>query len=52
VGRVFRLRGKGLPGLGAGKARGDLLASLTVELPGRLSDEQRQLFEELRKTGA
>jgi curved DNA-binding protein len=52
VGRVFRLRGKGLPGLGAGKARGDLLASLSVDLPSRLSDEQRRLFEELRKAGA
>ncbi len=52
VGRVFRLRGKGLPGLGAGKTRGDLLASLTVELPGTLSETQRRLFEELRGTGA
>jgi curved DNA-binding protein len=52
VGRVFRLRGKGLPGLGASKARGDLLASLSVELPGTLSEKQRELFEELRKTGA
>lgn len=52
VGRVFRLRGKGLPGLGAGKTRGDLLASLTVELPGTLSETQRKLFEELRETGA
>jgi len=51
VGRVFRLRGKGLPRLGAGKARGDLLASVTVDLPGTLSEKQRELFEGLRGTG-
>ena len=51
VGRVFRLRGKGLPRLGADKARGDLLASLAVDLPTALSEKQRELFEELRGAG-
>ena len=51
LGRVFRLRGKGLPRLGAGKARGDLLANLTVDLPTTVSEKQRELFEELRGTG-
>jgi len=51
IGRVFRLRGKGLPRLGAGKTRGDFLASLAVELPTTLSERQRELFEELREAG-
>jgi curved DNA-binding protein len=51
AGRQFRLRGRGLPRLGRAAARGDLLASLAVELPNTLSERQRSLFEELRGTG-
>lgn len=51
VGRVFRLRGKGLPRLGATEGRGDLLATLEVQLPEELSDHQRALFGELRDSG-
>ncbi len=46
-GRVFRLRGKGMPAL-SGKARGDLLARAMVQVPTDLSEEERNLFEELR----
>jgi curved DNA-binding protein len=52
VGRVFRLRGHGLPRAGDNAGRGDLMATLSVELPPQLSARQRELFEELRKTGA
>jgi curved DNA-binding protein len=51
AGRVFRLRGHGLPRLGGRGARGDLLASLAVDLPGTVTARQRELFEELRGTG-
>jgi DnaJ-class molecular chaperone len=51
AGQVFRLRGHGLPKLGEKGARGDLLATLAVELPRSLTDQQKQLFEELRRTG-
>lgn len=51
VGRMFRLRGQGLPRLDAGGGRGDLLASLSVELPKDLSPREKELFEELRKLG-
>ena len=51
VGRVFRLRGHGLPHLGGKGARGDVLASLAVDLPGAVTARQRQLFEELKGTG-
>jgi curved DNA-binding protein len=51
AGRVFRLRGHGLPRLGEKDARGDLLATLAVDLPRSLTDRQKELFEELRRTG-
>jgi curved DNA-binding protein len=50
-GQVFRLRGHGLPRLGEKGARGDLMATLTVDLPRSLTDRQKELFEELRRTG-
>jgi len=51
VGQVFRLRGHGLPKLGARGERGDMLATLAVDLPRRLTDRQKELFEELRESG-
>jgi DnaJ-class molecular chaperone len=51
VGRVFRLRGQGLPRLESGGGRGDLLATLSVVLPGTLSKRETELFEELRRLG-
>ncbi len=51
AGQVFRLRGHGLPRLGEKDARGDLLATLAVELPRSLTSEQKELFEGLRRTG-
>jgi curved DNA-binding protein len=51
VGQVFRLRGHGLPRLGAGGARGDLLATIAVSLPTKLNSRQRELFEALRDSG-
>jgi len=50
-GRVFRLRGHGLPSLERGSGRGDLLASLAVDLPKDLSKRENELFEELRRLG-
>ncbi len=52
AGRVFRLRGQGLPVQGAKGSRGDLLATLAIDLPRRLTARQRELFEALRQTGA
>lgn len=43
-GKVFRLRGQGMPKLKGG-SRGDLLARVRVELPTNLSDEERSLVE-------
>jgi curved DNA-binding protein len=49
-GRVFRLRGKGLPRLRKPKQHGDLYAKVEVQLPADLSPRQRELFEELRRS--
>jgi curved DNA-binding protein len=51
AGQVFRLRGHGLPHLG-GAGRGDVLATLAVDLPRSLTARQKELFEELRRSGA
>jgi len=50
-GRVFRLRGHGLPRLEAKGTRGDLLATLGVSLPTDLTPRERELFEELKRLG-
>jgi curved DNA-binding protein len=47
-GRLFRLRGKGMPHLGQSEQRGDLYARVDVRLPTDLTPRQRELFEELR----
>ncbi len=45
-GRVFRLRGQGMPRLGRPEQRGDLHAEVHARLPERLSGRQRELIEE------
>lgn len=53
TGRVFRLRGKGVPRLrsdGSNSGRGDQLVYVQVEIPTRLTEEQRRLFEQLAAT--
>lgn len=47
-GRQFRLSGKGMPVLGAQGKRGDMFARVNVQLPERLTQQQRRLFEQLR----
>jgi curved DNA-binding protein len=49
-GRVFRLRGKGMPWLQQSDRRGDLYAKVDVRLPTDLGPRQQELFEELRHT--
>ena len=44
---VLRLKGKGLPKFGS-SGKGDLYLKLKVRLPGRLSREERMLYEKLR----
>lgn len=52
-GQKFRLRGHGLPSIGKGvDERGDLYASVEVDVPKTLSEEERQHYEALRSASA
>lgn len=53
TGKVFRLRGKGIPRLrsdGTNSGRGDQLVYVQVETPTSLTERQRELFEQLADT--
>jgi molecular chaperone DnaJ len=53
TGKVFRLRGKGVPRLrsdGTSAGRGDQMVYISVDVPSKLTERQRELFEELAKT--
>ncbi len=45
-GKIFRLRGKGIPAYG-GVGKGDELVTIMVEVPDAVSRQQRKLIEEL-----
>jgi DnaJ-class molecular chaperone len=48
-GRLFRLRGKGMPVLGSKTdKRGDLKIRIIVDIPTDLSPDERDAFERLR----
>lgn len=52
-GKLFRLRGKGMPVLGSkSDARGDLKVRVIVDIPTDLTAEERELFEHLRSKRA
>ncbi len=46
-GKVFRLSGQGMPKLG-GNGKGDLLAKVNIVLPTKLSEREKELFQELK----
>ena len=48
AGKVFRLKGKGLPALRDGVA-GDLYATLEIRIPEPITDPMRDLYQEIRK---
>jgi molecular chaperone DnaJ len=48
-GKVLRMKGKGVPRL-KGRDRGDQLVIVSVEVPHSLTEEQRQLFEQLAES--
>ena len=48
-GRVFHLRGMGLPDIRSGR-KGDELVQVMIEIPKRLNKDQKQLLREFAKT--
>ena len=48
-GKLFRLRGKGMPDLRGGPT-GDLVAQIVFEVPQRLTGRQRGMMEDIAKT--
>ncbi len=46
-GRTFRLKGKGMPDLRRKDEYGDLLATVHILVPEKLTDEQRRLYHQL-----
>jgi molecular chaperone DnaJ len=49
TGTTMRLRGKGMPDV-SGRGRGDLFVTVKVMTPRKLTKEQRQALEQLRKS--
>ena len=47
-GRVFRLRGHGLPAVGKPAERGDLYTTLDVQIPSSLNEDERRHWEALK----
>ena len=45
-GRVFRLAGQGMPHLGK-SSRGNILATVKIVLPSKLSSQEKELFKQL-----
>jgi len=46
-GKVFRIKGQGMPSLKNPEQRGDLYAKVMITVPENLSEEEIELFEEL-----
>lgn len=47
-GAVFRLRGKGMPRL-RGSGRGDLMVHVTVKVPQRLTEKEKEILRQFQK---
>jgi curved DNA-binding protein len=50
-GTILRVKGKGVPFDTKGDKRGDLYVRVQIEMPEKLSKEQKKLVEELKKQG-
>ena len=47
-GRIFRLKGLGMPHIKQAKQRGDLYVTVEADLPQKLSDQEKELVEQWR----
>lgn len=48
-GKVFKLKGQGFPIYNGNGKKGDLYVKLNIELPKKLSDQERELFKKLKE---
>jgi curved DNA-binding protein len=48
--QTFRLAGRGMPHLKDSKAFGDLFVRVKVQIPRQLTDRQRKMFEDIRRS--
>jgi len=48
-GKTFRLKGLGMPKLGHHEQRGDLYATLQIQVPKHLTEDQKEKFKALQK---
>ena len=49
-GKIFHMKGKGVPHLRRKEHRGDQLVIVNVDIPSKLTKEQREIFEQLAAT--
>jgi len=49
-GKIFKLRGKGIPGLFSRSTKGDELVRVSVDVPKKLTEEQKNILKEYAKT--
>jgi DnaJ-class molecular chaperone len=49
-GQIFRLKGHGMPHVGKADTKGDLYATIDIQLPRSLSKEQRDAWEAVKTT--
>ena len=49
-GKVFHMKGKGVPHLRRKEHRGDQMVIVNVDIPAKLTKEQREIFEKLSET--
>lgn len=47
-GKIFRLTNQGMPVLNVPNSRGDMYVKIEVSLPSNLSEQERQLFQQLK----
>jgi len=49
-GQTFRLKGHGMPHVGKSDTKGDLYATIDIQLPRSLSKEQRDTWDTVKKS--